>query len=159
MAELYTLQRTSNPDEFLVKKFDADHNWIEEYTVTKSTCSGPDGHRANCIHRQMVPLFLADGHVNDGFFLNWDTRMWQGPIWDPEPTKQELADREMLNNRPMIGITEEEYMAQKLAAAHESEGSALVRVEQITSIELTAAAHSSSTSAVQPPPARPDLPK
>lgn len=79
MTSLYSLRRLSH-DEYSITKFDRDYNPEGTYALSKTECSCPQSHRDRCRHRTMLPLFLGLNHVDDGWFLDWDTRQWQAPI-------------------------------------------------------------------------------
>lgn len=79
---LYTLHETAQPGEFIIQKFDTDYTCESVYALTLTTCACPQGHKPNCRHRTMLPMFLKHGHIGDGWFLEWDTRMWRKPVGD-----------------------------------------------------------------------------
>lgn len=154
MTQLYTIRTTPTPGEWNVKKFDRDFNCVAEYLVTRDTCSGPDGHRPKCKHREMLGMALKARQVDTGGFLDWDTRMWHAPLVNPGPMADDLMmDNTILSEPPMLGLSEAERMAQALAPAHESEASALVRVSDAGMIRDTMEAQSALTAAAPPPAA------
>jgi hypothetical protein len=129
MTQLYNLRSTNDAGEFVITKFDNDYNVQAVYVVSKSACSGPDGHRPKCKHREMLGRFLANGHVDDGYFFDWDTRQWREPLVNPGPMADDFTlDNTIPSQPPILGLSPDEELARKLAPAHESEGSALVRV-------------------------------
>ncbi len=79
MTALYAC-RSLNPAEYSMTKFDADFNVQSSYTLTQEGCDCPQGHKPTCRHRKMLPAFAKEGHINDGWFLDWDTRQWRKPI-------------------------------------------------------------------------------
>ena len=80
MTTLYSL-RTSPAGEFTILKFDRDYNLQSCYALSAASCTCPQGERGKpCRHRKILPEFIAKGHTNDGWFLDWDTRLWRGPI-------------------------------------------------------------------------------
>jgi|HubBroStandDraft_3_1064219.scaffolds.fasta_scaffold00002_78 hypothetical protein len=81
---LYTLHSTTAEGEFIIQKFDTDYRCESVYAMTSTTCMCPQGAKPTCRHRKMFPLFLKHGHIGDGWFLEWDTRMWRKPIIEPE---------------------------------------------------------------------------
>lgn len=111
MTQLYSLRSTTSPGEYIVTKFDGDLEVQAVYSVSKSACSGPDGHRPKCKHREMLKLFLSAEHIDDGWFLDWDTRLWRGPLIAQDIG--ELADQLSLDNSresptPTLGVSKEE---------------------------------------------------
>ena len=80
MTTLYSL-RTSPTGEFTILKFDRDYNLQSCYALSAASCTCPQGERGKpCRHRKILPEFIAKGHTNDGWFLDWDTRLWREPI-------------------------------------------------------------------------------
>jgi hypothetical protein len=90
MTSLYSLRSTPKEGEYIVTKFDPDYNVDSLYALNATECMCPAGHKPKCRHRSMLPLFLAQHHVDDGWFLDWDTRLWRHPVGDPAPAQ--LAD-------------------------------------------------------------------
>ena len=82
MTSLYTLRSTPKEGEFIVMKFDPDYEVESVYALSAGECMCPAGHKPKCRHRTMLPLFLAQHHVDDGWFLDWDTRLWRKPVGD-----------------------------------------------------------------------------
>jgi hypothetical protein len=80
MTSLYSLRSASDPGQFTITKFDHDFNPQETYALSRGECDCPAGPKPTCRHRKMLPLFLEKGHLNDGWFLDWDTRMWRKPL-------------------------------------------------------------------------------
>lgn len=76
-------------DQFRITKFDDDMNPQGSYLVMEDECDCPAGVRPTCRHRQMLPKFLARGHVGDEWFFDYDRGGWvqMGPEWAqaPEP--------------------------------------------------------------------------
>lgn len=134
MTQLYSIRRMKSPGEFAMTKFDSDFNHEVTYVVSRSACSAPDGHRPKCKHRTMLALFEAAKHTDDGWFLDWDTRMWRPPLVDAEA---ELADPLTLDNSSA---------EEAISPAFESESSNRV---------LAAVSHPATPTAVKPPPAGP----
>ena len=80
MTSLYSLRSTPKSGEWVVMTFDLDYEVESVYALSASECMCPAGHRPTCRHRKMLPLFLQHNHVDDGWFLDWDTRLWRNPI-------------------------------------------------------------------------------
>ena len=89
MTSLYSLRQGSAPDQYIVTKFDLDYNMESMYGLSAEGCLCPAGHRSTCRHRKMLPLFLQHNHVDDGWFLDWDTRLWRKPLSEPAPLSTE----------------------------------------------------------------------
>ena len=85
MTSLYSLRSTPKSGEWVVMKFDPDYEVESVYALSASECMCPAGHQPTCRHRKMLPLFLQHNHVDDGWFLDWDTRLWRHPIGEPAP--------------------------------------------------------------------------
>ena len=104
MTALYNLRLVhgTHDSEFVITKFDADLNPEATYIVGMTTCTCPHHQQSAkpCRHRRMLPLFLGkpplflEKHVGDGWFLDWDTRLWRKPVADasPEAANGGLAD-------------------------------------------------------------------
>src|SRR5579872_3035213 len=75
MTSLYQL-RSSTTEGYQILKLDPPGS----YFLTADACTCPQGHKATCRHRKMLPLFVNNHHVDDGWFLDWDTRLWRAPI-------------------------------------------------------------------------------
>jgi hypothetical protein len=91
---LYTLHSTPAEGEFIIQKFDSDYTCESVYAMTSTTCACPQGHKPSCRHRMMFPLFLKFGHINDGWFFQWENRMWRRPVNDiPVDVPEEMVSR------------------------------------------------------------------
>ena len=90
MTSLYSLRSGEKPGDYTIMKFDPDYEVESVYALSAGECMCPAGHKPKCRHRTMLPLFLAHHHVDDGWFLDWDTRLWRHPVGEPAPA--ELAD-------------------------------------------------------------------
>jgi len=90
MMSLYTLHSSPTDGEFIIQKFDTDYHCESVYALTQSECQCPQGNKPKCRHRTMLPMFLKFGHIGDGWFLEWDTRLWRRPL-----NIQGLADEEL----------------------------------------------------------------
>ena len=87
---LYTLHETPAPGEFIIQKFDTDYTCESVYALTLITCACPQGHKPNCRHRTMLPMFLKHRHIGDGWFLQWENRLWRKPVNDIAPGHTDL---------------------------------------------------------------------
>lgn len=93
MTALYALRKhPTHANTFSITKFDGDMNPESTYALTKENCSCPQAHKPTCRHRKMLPMFFAHNHINDGWFLDWDTRLWRKPIHELEAEDNTLAD-------------------------------------------------------------------
>ena len=77
---LYTLHASPQPGEYIIQKFDTDYNVESVYALTLTECQCPQGHKPKCRHRQMLGMFIAHKHIGDGWFLQWENRMWRRPL-------------------------------------------------------------------------------
>ncbi len=78
---LYHLRSIGQSDtSFRITKLDEDYSIEAAYVVSAAECSCPAGSRPSCRHRQMLPFFLAQGHIDNGWMLDWATRMWRKPL-------------------------------------------------------------------------------
>ena len=107
MTSLYSLRSTPVKGEFLITKFDRDYNPEVTYALTRSECSCPRSHKTGCRHRTMLPLFQQTNHINDGWFLDFDTRLWRKPLSE------------------VTLSTADATVEERLAKSFESEGSSL----------------------------------
>lgn len=78
-------------DQYRITKFDEDMNPQASYLCTIEECECPAGVRPTCRHRQMLPNFLARGHVGDEWFLDFDRGGWvqMGQEWSQHESAQE----------------------------------------------------------------------
>lgn len=112
MTQLYSLRSTAAEGEYIIMKFDDDYHCQAVYALNKGMCSGPDGHRPTCKHRQMLKTFLEHKHVDDGWFYDWHTRMWRKPFAEAElKAEKAIADTLALGNgkpseTPLLGLSE-----------------------------------------------------
>lgn len=77
---LYNIRETELG--FRISKFDMDANFIISYEVAdngrKATCTCPASQRPTCKHRKMI--HKMKDHIDDGWFLCWETQKWHRPI-------------------------------------------------------------------------------
>lgn len=85
-TSLYSCRSMGEDLLFAVTKFDSDLNPEATYAVSPRECDCPAGHKHTCRHRKMLREFINLRHINDGWFLNWDTRQWVKPVGLPEAT-------------------------------------------------------------------------
>lgn len=105
MTSLYHL-RSAPGASFRITKLDADYRVEATYLVSSSECSCPAGSRPTCRHRQMLPFFLAKGHVDNGWMLDWHTRQWRSPLC--EDATQSPIGNEFPTATPVDEMTKEE---------------------------------------------------
>ena len=91
VMELYNCKTTPEPNVYTITKFDGDLQVLSTYLVSKKTCACPRGTHSTCRHRQMLPSFTAKEHVDDGWFLDYHTRIWHAPVEPPAPDDDETA--------------------------------------------------------------------
>lgn len=126
MTSLYSLRSTPAEGEFTIIKLSIDYEVEALYALNLGVCTCPAGHRPKCKHRVMLPMFLKFNHVNDGWLLDWDTRMWRKPVGDAEFQAEQsersaiagLADQALMGNA--------DQMAAKIAPAFMQETSYMV---------------------------------
>lgn len=87
-TELYTCR--SEASDYRITKLDEDYNHLTNYEVSPEGCSCPQGHKPTCRHRKMLSLFLATGHIDDGWFFNFANRQWR-----PALTGEILANTDL----------------------------------------------------------------
>src|SRR5712664_3071858 len=63
-------------DQYRITKFDDDMNPQGSYLLSVEECPCPAGGRPTWRHRQMLPKFIARGHVGDEWFLDFDRGGW-----------------------------------------------------------------------------------
>lgn len=70
-------------DQYRITKFDSDMNPQGSYLCDTDNCECPAGVRPSCRHRQMLPKFIARGHVGDEWFFDFDRGGWvqMGDEW------------------------------------------------------------------------------
>ena len=102
MTSLYSLRSASDPGQYTIIKFDHDFNPQETYALSAQECTCPAGPRPTCRHRKMLQSFLDKGHLNDGWFLDWDTRMWRKPLSEDNGFREERV----AIDEPLLGKVE-----------------------------------------------------
>ena len=138
MTSLYSLRSTPVKGEFLITKFDRDYNPEVTYALTRSECSCPRSHKTGCRHRTMLPLFQQTNRINDGWFLDFDTRLWRKPLSEVMLSTADAGLSGALSLAVKLGATVEE----RLAKSFESEGSSLCAPAgppELAQADLTAA--------------------
>lgn len=98
--ELYSLAATPTPGEYIIQKFDLDYHCESVYALTASTCMCPQGHKETCRHRKMLGDFLKHGHIGDGWFMEWQTRLWRRPVNDIGMEKAEPSGTDSMPGKP-----------------------------------------------------------
>jgi hypothetical protein len=93
---LYTLHSSPTDGEFIIQKFNTDYHCESVYALTQSECQCPQGNKPRCRHRTMLPMFLKHNHIGDGWFLEWDTRLWRKPVNDISIDPPALADETVM---------------------------------------------------------------
>src|SRR5712664_1083328 len=63
-------------DQYRITKFDDDMNPQGSYLLSLEECECPAGVRPTCRHRQMLPKFIARGHVGDEWMFDFDRGGW-----------------------------------------------------------------------------------
>jgi hypothetical protein len=106
---LYSVHATDTPGEYIIQKFDPDYRCESVYALSEVTCMCPQGHKPTCRHRKMLAEFLRLEHIGDGWFMEWDTRLWRRPVGDMEPTLTGLQEEQILMgfHQPKLATTEE----------------------------------------------------
>src|SRR5260221_3506240 len=74
MSILYNCRHSG--DQYRITKFDSDMNPQGSYLLSLEECECPAGVRPMCRHRQMLPKFIARGHVGDEWFFDFDRGGW-----------------------------------------------------------------------------------
>ena len=103
MTQLYSLRKAPEgaEGEFTILKFDRDFNLLSMYELTADSCVCPQGSRGKpCRHRKLLPEFIAKGHTNDGWFLDWDTRQWREPLAEGDEHSVPLSSNEQAIEAP-----------------------------------------------------------
>ena len=101
MTNLYSIRSTPTPGEFTIMKFDRDYNVESVYALNAKSCTCPAGAKPSCRHRKLLPEFIQKGHVDSGWFLDWDTRLWRKPVGEAEAqaARSEATSSEQLKER------------------------------------------------------------
>ncbi len=70
-------------DQYRITKFDSDMSVVSSYLCSLEECDCPRGSHPTCRHRQMLPKFIAQQHIGDEWFLDFDRGGWvqMGPAW------------------------------------------------------------------------------
>jgi hypothetical protein len=105
--DLYTLHSTPAEGEFIIQKFDTNYICQSVYAMTSTTCMCPQGAKPTCRHRKMFPLFLKFGHIGDGWFLEWNTRMWRRPLQVASDQLDKTLERMGTNQTEFVEMLKE----------------------------------------------------
>jgi len=91
-------------DQYRITKFDADMNPQGSYLLSLEECECPAGVCPSCRHRQMLPKFIARGHVGDEWFFDFDRGGWvqMGPEWTQQTETHTII---YTTNEPPLEIT------------------------------------------------------
>lgn len=74
--KLYNCKSAEHPGAYIITKFDNHMEVESSYLVSNGECACPRGHAHSCRHRDMLHKFRQYKHIDDGWFLDWDTRIW-----------------------------------------------------------------------------------
>ena len=156
--DLYSLRSTPFPGEYTIIKFDQDYSILSIYALSASTCTCPQGFKPKCKHRRMLQMFLEHGHVDDGWFLIWQSRLWLHPVGEPSepPAIQHGAPASLLADTTVLGNTEQgEAIAARMAPALATEGSNAVLASGAIHQGLSPINHSGATNTAPPSAGQP----
>jgi hypothetical protein len=96
MTEFYSCRALLEPGvpvrDYRITKFDEDWNVLSSYETSTHGCECPQGHKASCRHREMLVMFQSAGHIDDGWLLDWHTRLWWEPSGDATNILNERSD-------------------------------------------------------------------
>lgn len=79
MPSLYTC-KTVDVSTWRIAKFDTNMALEASYVLDWDLCECPAGDKPTCRHRKMLKTFISAGHVNDGWFLDYDAKVWSKPL-------------------------------------------------------------------------------
>lgn len=96
MTTLYSIHQI-NGAEFCIQKFSSDLELQSAYVMSNGGCDCPQAHKPTCRHRKMLPEFQRAKHIGDGWFYEWDTRLWRKPVADMAPGPKALDNYLNLN--------------------------------------------------------------
>jgi hypothetical protein len=106
MTILYNCKSADHPGAYIITKFDNDMNVESTYLVTNGECACPRGSHPTCRHRKMLRDFVKQKHVDDGWFLDFDTKLWhQLPALEIETSVE--AREPAFTNAPVEEVAEE----------------------------------------------------
>jgi hypothetical protein len=85
-TDLYNV-KSARDGAYRLTKFDKDYTIEGSYLLKPGkngafNCECAAGHKPTCRHREMLPIFIKFEHINDGWFLIWQTRKWASPVGD-----------------------------------------------------------------------------
>ena len=95
--KLYNCVNAGVPGAYVITKFDNEMNVERSYLVSNGECACPRGAAHTCRHRDMLHKFKQYKHINDGWFLDWDTR-----IWHEIAITQTVAEEMSARNAPEV---------------------------------------------------------
>ena len=103
MADLYNLKSTDEPGAYVITKFDNDLNPLKSYVITGDGCTCPRGEMGKpCRHRTALAMFKGRKHINDGWFLNYQTRQWIEPSADFAFSADQEANQNSNSNQAPV---------------------------------------------------------
>ena len=74
MTILYSCRHSG--DQYRITKFSDDMEVESSYLCTIAECECPAGSRPICRHREMLPLFIARGAIDTGWFYDYERGGW-----------------------------------------------------------------------------------
>ena len=85
----YNCKPALDDGRYVITKFSTDLDVESSYTTSIDECECPAGVRPSCRHRQMLPHFIASGHIADDWFFCYDDQTWHQPF-EPIETETEI---------------------------------------------------------------------
>lgn len=123
--KLYNCVSAGHPGAFIVTKFDENMEVESSYLVSNGECACPRGSAHSCRHRDMLQRFRQHKHIGDGWFLDWDTRMFHN-IAITQTVADELEARD--ETLPETPVVEKDAPAVDLPSANAPQVSHPTRV-------------------------------
>ena len=100
-----------NHHEFIITKFDDSFEVESSYTTSLSSCECPQftGRGKECRHIKMLGLFINSEHIDDNYFLEYETgcfhRIGQDePALEAEEPNHEPSEHGLGPKAPSVGL-------------------------------------------------------
>lgn len=108
--KLYNCVDAGHPGAYIITKFDDEMNVESSYLVSNGECACPRGSAHSCRHRDMLHRFKQYKHIGDGWFLDWDTRIFHN-IAVTQTVTEELEVRDEIETTPETPVVEKDAEA------------------------------------------------
>ena len=153
---LYNMKSTPS-GALAITKFDLDLNPESSYEITNTpsgyACTCPQGHKAKCRHRTMLPYFIERKAIDTDYFLEFDTKIWRKPLGDLSKPDHGIIEHS-LPNLNLLTAQATEYPtstnANQCVSPPSGEGMVLASLDPIPKESQSSVTPSAKRNASQP---------